>query len=153
MFHPSYIEFRDQALAYQPKIYTKKEDSIQLCLVDWHKESGIVSLVAVDDGSVSLHLSNGTSFLGCGKYRNVRQGGLELLLLAQHYIHSAQRADKMSLPNPGEIQFYFKRNAELFLLSGGDNPSNAPEAVIHLFKVMQSVISDIRELQESKHGK
>jgi hypothetical protein len=151
MVHPQYIELRNQALAYQSDQTNSQSHTIKLCLADWHRDNGIVTLVLVDDGSVSLYFSNGSSILGCGKYASVQQSAGELMQEAEQFLQEAYEVDQAELPNTGEIQFYFKHNSVLSRLSGGNNPAMAPASVIRLFEVMNGVIADIREASEGKN--
>lgn len=145
MVHPQYIELRNQALAYQSDQTNSQSQTIQLCLADWHRGNGIVTLVLVDDGSVSLYFSNGSSILGSGELPKVLNVASELMRLANQYQPEAQQVNTNILPDSGQLQFYFRKADSLYWLPAGTDPSKASNAIIELFKAMNNVISCIRE--------
>ncbi len=145
MIHSRYIELRNMAFSYSFQTDDQTKSNVKVLITDWHRENGIISLIITDDGSVSLHFSNGTSILGSGKFPHVTSAAGKLMQLANQYYHEGKKVSSNTLPELGELQFYLRTADALHWLPGGSDPSKVSSIVIELFKEMNEVISCIRE--------
>lgn len=148
MQHPHYLELRDLAFSLPIKPESYDEQTVHLLIADWHRGNGIVTLVIVEDGSVSLYLSNGSSILGGGEFPEVLDAASELMRLANQYQSEAQQVNSNILPDTGHLQFYFRKGDSLYWLPAGTDPSKASKAIIELFTAMNFVISFIRKVNQ-----
>jgi hypothetical protein len=66
----------------------------------------VASLVVLDEGSVSLYVSDGNGCIGCGSQGEVRRAGADLLQIAQKSLSLAAPTDDLALPSEGQVRCY-----------------------------------------------
>jgi len=74
----------------------------------------VISLVVLADGSCSVYLTDGTGFVGCGLYSEVRQTASNMLGIAQRMLPHCQRNDPFPLPADSRARFYLLTGADIF---------------------------------------
>jgi hypothetical protein len=67
----------------------------------------VVTLVVLTDGSVSVYLRSGKGRIGCGLHPKVRALTERTLQLARTVMPAETSKPPFSLPNEGEVRFYF----------------------------------------------
>jgi hypothetical protein len=68
--------------------------------------NAVASLVVLDDGSVSLYVSDGNGCVGCGNQHEVRWAAADLLQIAESSLPLTQPTDDLSLPPEGQVRCY-----------------------------------------------
>jgi len=66
----------------------------------------VASLIALDDGSVSLYVSDGNGCVGCGSQSEVRWAGADLLQIAEKSLPLTAPTDVLELPSEGQVRCY-----------------------------------------------
>jgi hypothetical protein len=68
--------------------------------------NAVASLIVLDDGSVSLYVSDGNGCIGCGSQHEVRWAAADLLQIAENSLPLTQPTDDLSLPPEGQVRCY-----------------------------------------------
>ncbi len=89
-------------------------------LVELGYQVGSAILVALADGTSSLHYSTGGGMLGRPNFAPLSQAAQALVIDAQKYLPQAEPATDNSLPSPGQVRF-------LWLTYQGTYAASAPE--------------------------
>lgn len=147
---PVYTKLREHALSLP--LAAKQGRTVLMVVMDWYLTSGLTSIVAAFDGSTSIYLSSGGSFIGGG------QGSSEIRAAAAHAIKIADQClahfepvSAADLPERGTVYFYARTATGLMrgtasekALSEGTDPLRA------LGGAMQDVITRYRRFQTKK---
>ncbi len=75
-------------------------------LVEMGLDTGTASLVAVADGTTSLHLSTGGGVIGGGEHQAVRRVSEAFLHTAEAHLDRLQPISEAPLPQTGTIRFH-----------------------------------------------
>lgn len=82
-------------------------DRLLCALMDWGVDSGVgTTLVAFEDGNVSLYLSNGGGFIGVGEHESVRLAGARFLAAVNEVRARFEPATGHHFPGAGEVAFW-----------------------------------------------
>ena len=68
---------------------------------------GVVTLVTIADGTVSLYFSNGGGVIGVGQHDGPRKVSAEFISCAPEFIPLATTVTEFPLPELGNTRFYF----------------------------------------------
>ena len=83
------------------------EGAVHAVLMDWHVNTGTVTVMAAADGTASLYLSSGGGFIGGGqKFPEIREAALRAVQLATTLMPHFHATEALGLPAQGEIFFY-----------------------------------------------
>jgi len=117
-------------------------------VMDWAVTPGVVTVVAVSDGSASIYYSSGGGSIGGGYARPaIRDAALHAVSIASKFLDSMQFIDNFPLPESGGVIFYivtergvFMAKASVRLLSTNRVPLS------ELGNSMQTIITEYRML-------
>lgn len=76
-------------------------------VVDIGAESGVVTLVVLRDGTISLYFSNGGALIGLDQHDQLHEPAATVLRLAEDYTLEGPEAERDSLPSDGFSRFNF----------------------------------------------
>jgi len=76
-------------------------------MADIGVEKGVVSLVVLRDGTISLYFSNGGGIIGLGQHDEMHAKADLVLELAEQFTLEGPDADKESYPSDGSTTFTF----------------------------------------------
>ena len=115
--------------------------------MDWHVGSGVATLVAIADGTVSLYLSHGGGVIGAGTHEEVLRVARRFLATLEAHRASLAPVDSPPLPGPGRVRFIARTfdatvaTPELVTetVGSGGHPLSP------LFDVAQELITAIRQ--------
>ena len=116
-------------------------------LMDWHVGSGVATLVAVADGTVSLYLSSGGGVIGVGTHHDVMAVARRFLVALASNADALGRQDSHPLPGPNGVRFV-ARGYDGTLASAEiatDELGEGRHALSSVFDVAQELIAVIRE--------
>src|SRR5262245_9027245 len=78
-------------------------------LMDWGVNAGTATVVAVEDGTVSLYLSRGGGSIGGGQgHAATREAGQKFLNLAKESLSKMQKATDYAIPDKRQVYFYVR---------------------------------------------
>jgi len=116
-------------------------------LMDWHVGSGVATLVAVADGTVSLYLSSGGGVIGAGAHADVMAVARRFLGALASHQKTLGREDNPPLPGPNGVRFVARAfdgtlaSAEI----ATDELGEGRHPLSPVFDVAQELIAVIRE--------
>lgn len=85
------------------------DEQIYAAIADLPISKGLVTLVCVFDGTVSLYYQNGSEMLGmCQKYEEVKKAGMSFLFSAGQTLQFLKLADNFNLPKGNKACVYLK---------------------------------------------
>jgi hypothetical protein len=107
----------------------------------------VATLVALDDGSVSLYVSDGNGCVGCGSQREVRWAGADLLQIAEKSLPLTAPTDDLHLPPEGHVRCYLlTRNGLHFIQAPLADIGKLDERLGALYFAGQRVIAAIERV-------
>ena len=118
-------------------------------VMDWAFTSGVVTVVAVSDGSASIYYGSGGGSIGGGYARPaIRDAAMHAVSIASKFLDGMQLTGNFPLPESGGAIFYivtergvFMAKASVELLSTNRHPLS------ELGNDMQTIISQYRMLE------
>ena len=116
-------------------------------LMDWHVGSGVATLVAVADGTVTLYLSSGGGVIGAGAHDDVMAVARRFLGSLAAHTDTLGRSDSLPLPGPNGVRFV-ARTYDGTLASAEiatDELGEGRHALSPVFDVAQELIAVVRE--------
>jgi len=114
---------------------------------------GSYTLSSIADGSTSLYFSTGGGIIGGGEHENVRKASGNFLSGAQHFYEKAKKVTTFPRPESGNVIFYFITFDGVFSYSAlEEDLGNEKDDLSDLFFAAHNVISELRQLDETKHN-
>lgn len=152
---PTYLQLRSRILGFNPSELglepTEAAPLVWGVLVEMGYEVGTATLVALADGTTSLHYSTGGGILGRGDYAPLAQASQKLVGEAQKHLSQMAPTRDFSLPAAGQVRFLllaydgtYAATAPEKLLASGDHPLAA------IYKHTQDTLGQLRLLAEKK---
>jgi hypothetical protein len=131
------------------------QDQVHVVLMDWHVGTGTATVLAASDGTASIYLSSGGGFIGAGqKSKTVHSLAQQAVQLARTAAPLCDPIESIDLPPQGEVFFYLRTPASLFLgiatdaaLGTGKDPFAA------LGAAMQKIVSAYRVISAQQQSK
>lgn len=96
------------------------EQVVNAAAMDWATGRGVATLVAFQDGTVSLYLSSGGAILGLGEKERIRKSAARFLEAAKSFRGHLSKTDDFSYPSPKHMTFYLVETSST--LSSGPIP-------------------------------
>ncbi len=150
----TYLGLRELVFNLDPQTVsaTDPDKSIYAVLMETGIPQGIVTLAAINDGTVSLYFSNGGGILGSGEYEKPRRICMEYLQAAQSYLGQCTKTSERTLPNRGQTKFYFFTidDGILTAVAKEDDLGCNRHNLSPLFHKAQELIAAILEKDEEK---
>lgn len=152
---PTYLQIRERLLHLNPSDLglapTPANPDLWGVVVELGYEVGSATLVALADGTTSLHYSTGGGLLGRGDYPPVSEASRALVAEAQKVLPQMATADEFPLPQAGQVKFvllaysgYYAADATEKSLTSRDHPFAS------LYSHVQETLSQMRLLAEKK---
>lgn len=105
-----YLDLRRQVLSLDAKSLARTSGTsgeVYGVVMETAYPEGIVTLVALSDGTVSLYFSGGGGVIGAGEEEGARKASADFLATAQAALRHGIHASTFPLPSPGYTQFFF----------------------------------------------
>jgi hypothetical protein len=116
-------------------------------VIDTAYPDTVASLVALDDGSVSLYVSDGNGCVGCGSQQEVRWAAADLLQLAERALPLTAPTADLSMPRAGQVRCYLLTPNGLHLVEAPyDDIAKIDERLGVLYFAGQRVIAAIERV-------
>lgn len=102
-----YLGLREQLFHLKADdLNLKQPPAVLGVLMETGYPQGIVTLVALADGTASLYFSSGGGVLGGGEHPAVAQAARDLTSAAAAQLNELSLASAYPLPGPGRVRFY-----------------------------------------------
>jgi hypothetical protein len=152
---PTYLQIRQRLFQLKPAALGLAPTSTLPLLwgvvAELGYEVGSATLLALADGTTSLHYSTGGGLLGRGDYPPVAEAARSLVAEAHKFIQRMAPANSFPLPMAGQVRFTLLGYSAIFatavpekLLATGQHPL-AP-----LFEHVRETLSQMRLLEEKR---
>src|SRR5512136_1553053 len=106
---PTYLQIRNRLLHLNPSDLglsaTPASPDVWGVVVELGYEVGSATLLALTDGTTSLHYSTGGGLLGRGDYPPVADASIALVAEAQKYLYQMAPTQDFPLPEAGQVRF------------------------------------------------
>ena len=152
---PTYLQIRERLLQLNPSelglVPTPSSPDVWGVIVELGYEVGSATLVALADGTTSLHYSTGGGLLGRGDYPPIAEASKALVSEAQKYLYLTAKTQEFPLPTVGQVRFvimtysgYYATDASEKTLTSGDHPLSP------LYQHVKETLNQMRLLAERK---
>lgn len=99
-----YLKFRERALKWQdPQAPLGSPSGV---IMETGHPEGVVSLVVMSDGTVSMFFSGGGAVLHAGLFDGPAQAGRDLAMAAMHFAPQMQPAIELNMPKNGMANIF-----------------------------------------------
>jgi hypothetical protein len=149
----SYLGLRKQALELKPsQLHVEGKTSVLAVLMDMGLEGGVVSVVAVADGTASMYISNGGGILGSGEHDSVKTSAHAFISEAGKHLPELKLVTSFPVPNPGNIIFYIVTPDGVYASSQrpGTDIEQSGDGLFKLYVGGQALITQIRLIDEQR---
>lgn len=120
---------------------------VHAAAMDWATDKGVATLVAFQDGTVSLYMSGGGAILGLGEKEQVRKSAARFFEVAKSVREQLSKAEGFSYPSPRNMTFYLIETPST--LSSGPIATQDLQQGHHPLSALagaaQDVMTEIRE--------
>ena len=101
-----------------------------------------------------MYFSNGGGIIGAGTHETVRDASSTLLSGANHCRSQTNAASVYPYPNEGEVNFYLVGfNGVTSYTAKEQYLGENKDPLSHLFHASHAVITELRQVEESRHNK
>jgi hypothetical protein len=124
-------------------------DAIRGVAMDWNVAGTIATLVAIDDGAVSLYLDPGGGIIGAGEHAHVREVATAFREEAARQRARFHRTESFDPPPPGAMTFYVLTVSET-LTSGSMTEADIQQPghpLSALGGAAQALITEVRQVR------
>lgn len=117
-------------------------------------EKGSFTLLVFADGTTGLYFSNGGGIIGAGAHETVRKASSVFLSAANHYRAQTKPVSSYPHPSAGQVRFYLIGYSGVtgYAAKEEDLGENR-DSLSQLFHAAHRVISELRQIEESRHNK
>ena len=123
-----------------------KPGAVRGVVMDWNLGEGVATLVAIDDGTVSLYMGEGGGILGAGSKPAVARAALRFLAEADRARDDFGTPTNGALPGRDSVTFYVLTDtATLAAPPIGAGASGGSSALGPLNEAAQALIMEIRK--------
>jgi len=147
-----YHNLRQQVFAIEPSkigVNPSASNSVWGVVMETGHPEGVVTLVALADGTVSLYFSNGGGIIGVGQHEGPRKASMEFLALSKQFLSQASPTKTYPLPPEGNTRFYFLTASGILTTeSKEDDLGNNHLPLSPLFHKAHEVIAQARMVDE-----
>ena len=122
--------------------------------MDWVVSNGTVTVLAADDGTASVYLSNGGGFIGGGqKYPAIAEAAKRAVRVSASVLQQASKTEQFDLPPLGVVYFYI-RTADVIYLAVAEEKSltAGTDPLTELAAAMQGIVTAYRVLQQPQQS-
>ncbi|MCA9393751.1 MAG: hypothetical protein KC900_06070 [Candidatus Omnitrophica bacterium] len=149
---------RNQALNLEPEdigVHPSKDlKHVYGILMEIGHPDGVVTLIVLADGTVSLYYENGGGLIGAGGEAEVHKAAEEFLKVVEGHHRHFQEAHVGKLPEDGQVLFYvltYRRG----ILTGEASETKLGDKTHGLTEVFfagHNVISELRKIEEFREA-
>ena len=139
------------ALSLSP---TPEHPFVWAAVMDWHVGSGVATLVAILDGTVSMYLSSGGGIIGAGAHADVFAVARRFLTTVESHRVALGPTNDPPLPGAGGVRF-IARTFEGTLASPEiptEQVGEGQHALSPVFDVAQELIAVVRQASDRPRG-
>jgi len=150
-----YLGLRNLIFSSRPPgwMATARPTDLWGVLMETGYSSGVATLVALADDTVSLYYSTGGGAIGLGPNDGPRRAAQLLLRTAPRFLRELQGTRSYPLPPVAEVRFYFLTRDETSTANIKENElGSGRHALSPLFHVAHALISEIRSVVESQQA-
>jgi hypothetical protein len=152
---PTYLQIRERVFHLNPAELGLAASLVSQVVwgvaVEMGYEVGSATLVALADGTTSLHYSTGGGLLGRGDYAPLAEASKALVGEAQKHLHHMSAADELPLPEAGQVRFILLAYSGIYTtLAPAASLSSNTHLLAPLFKRAQQTLDQMRLLAEKK---
>lgn len=150
----TYSQLRKQVLTYRSTVADSQAgDRVWGILMETGYPSAVVTLVAIDDGTISMYFSKGGGILGLGPHPGPQRAARSWLEMAGDYKSRATHSPGTSLPKVAHTRFYFLTKEGLLSIEAKtDDLGHRRHAFSPLFHKGHELITEIIKVNESLQG-
>lgn len=146
---------RDRALALSPEEIglssTSEYPRVWGMLMETGRADGLVTLLVLGDGTVSLYLGSGGGVIGAGEHTSVLSVSKTMLATAEQYWDQFIPTSMYPLPEVGQVRFYILTFSGILTTDADENIlGSGKHELSKLFFAGQDVITEIRLISERK---
>lgn len=110
-----------------------KDKPVYAVLVEMGRPDGVITVVAIADGTASLYFSKGGGMIGLGEHENVRPKSVELVNYSESQLKNMDKVEDYPLPMPGEVRFYAVTPNGTFTAKTKERELEKPNNPLHKF--------------------
>ena len=153
-----FYKMRNQALNLEPEDIgvhpTKELKRVYGILMEIGHPEGVVTLIVLADGTVSLYYENGGGVIGAGGEEDVHKAAEEFLRVVESHHRHFQEAHVGKLPEDGQVLFYvltYRRG----ILTGEASETKLGDkshGLTEVFFAGHNVISELRKIEEFREA-
>jgi len=154
---PTYLQIRERILHLDPADLglapTNASAQVWGVVVEMGYDAGTAMLLALADGTTSLHYSTGGGLVGRGDYAPIAQAAKSLVVEAQKHLWQMSLTQDFPLPQIGQVRFLllaykgiYAAEAPKMSLASGEHP------LASLFQRSQESLGQMRLLAEKRRS-
>lgn len=155
------VEVVDVYRSLREQVFTVSPAAIGLKPVPGHRvwgvvmetgyATGVATLVALSDGTVSLYFSGGGGMIGLGEHEGPRHAARDLISAAQQHVSRGTRTTAFPLPKARQTKFFFLTFDGVFTAEAKEDDLGENRVPLSpLFHTAQKVITQARLLDEQR---
>lgn len=146
-----WLQLREHALTASPQTFEMSVDMDTglpwAIVMDWTSTFGTATLLAAQNGTASLYLSNGLILNGGGAHERVRHTAAEFVDSAHRCIPAMRSMTSSALPDLNHIAFHVRTPAETFTATVHiDELTDEKHILSELSQHGQRVLSELNAL-------
>lgn len=128
-----------------------KDKPVYAVLVEMGRPDGVITVVAIADGTASLYFSKGGGMIGLGEHENVRPKSVGLVDFSESQLKNMEKIEDYPLPKPGEVQFYAVTPNGIFTAKNKEIRLENPNNPLHKFYAQtHDLITQMRIAEERR---
>jgi hypothetical protein len=152
---PTYLQLRERLLGLKPDELglapSEAAPYIWGVLAELGYEVGSATLVALADGTTSLHYSTGGGLLGRPGFVPLVQASQALVAEAQKFVAQASPIEDFSVPAPGQVRFILLTYSGTYATSATEKSlASGEHPLAPLFQRLQDTLGQLRQLAVKK---
>jgi hypothetical protein len=149
----SYVEIRNKALAsnwrklgFSP---TEKNPNVWGIIMEIGYPQVVVTLIALNNGTVDLYFGNGSGVTGGGAFEYVRQKSDQFFQAAEKALKKLSPTKNFPFPDVDRVRFYVMTFSGILTGQDNKNIANEDRSLYELFHSGHEVIAALREIDEA----
>ena len=152
---PTYLQLLERILSLKPaELGLAPSDAapqVWGVVVELGYHVGSATLVALADGTTSLHYSTGGGMLGRPDYAPIAQASRALVIEAQKFLALTEPSLDFSPPAPGQVRFFLLAYSGVYTTSAPEKSlATGKHPLALLFQRVQEILDQLRQLAVKK---
>lgn len=147
----AYVGLRNMILTTKPQNFDATGQlHVHGILMETGHDKAVVTLVAIDDDTISLYFSGGGGILGLGAHEGPRTVARAWLQMASQFVNALKPACNTPLPTKAMTRFYLLTNKGIFTTEAREADFGENHHVLSpLFHKAHELIDNIRLVEEN----